>query len=152
MIRRSLFATLAALILLVVAALPALAADGQPAFTPDSPTGYYLWHDENGMHLHTHGPGAHHNFVARLHTDGIFTDVDTVRLESRDDYAILDGGHTLVIRFNTYDATDGVNFRIQGGDWLRLRLELDGRLIPTDHIFLGVDGKHPASNPFTIRR
>ena len=46
------------------------------------------------MHLRTHGPGSERDFVARLHTDGVFDSVDTVRLESADKFAVTDGGHT----------------------------------------------------------
>ena len=78
--------------------------------------------------------------------------VDTVRLESRDDIAILDGGHTLVLHFHTYDWTDGVNFSIHDGSRLRLNLQLNGEPIATDSIYLGRHGRHPESNPFTITR
>ena len=156
MFARSLFSLAAAVALFVTAALPALAwpggVEGRPTLTADSPVGYYVWHDENGMHVRTHGPGSEHDFVARMHTDGIFTNVDTARLESRDKIAVADGGHTLVLRFHTYNYTDGVNFRIAGGDKLHLNLELDGAPIATDSIYLGAAGVHPPSNPFTIDR
>jgi hypothetical protein len=155
MIRR-LFALIAAAILLAAGAPPAQAAAdpaaGEPTITDESATGYYVWHDDGGVHLRTHGPGDDHRFVADLHTDGEFRDVESVRAESRDDVAVLNGGHTLALRFQTYAALDGVNFRIEGGSFLRLRLQLDGRLIDADHIFLGADGAHPAHNPFTIWR
>ncbi len=63
-----------------------------------------------------------------------------------------DGGHTLLLRFHTYDGIDGVNFRVNGGEHLRFNLHLDGKLIGTDDVYLGADGRHPASNPFTIER
>jgi hypothetical protein len=90
--------------------------------------------------------------VARLTTDGIFTDVDTVRLESEDSYSIQDGGHTLVARFHTYDGIDGVNFSISGGTKLHLSLFLNGSLISPNNIYLGVAGTHSAHNPFLIYR
>ena len=125
---------------------------GDPNLTPDSPTGYYIWRNEYGWHLRTHGPGEEHLFTARLRTDGVFQDVDAVRLENRDNFAVLDGGHTIVLRFHTYDATDGLNFRVRGGTRLRFNLQLDGELIATDSIYLGAAGVHPPTNPFTIRR
>jgi hypothetical protein len=124
--------------------------EGDPALTADAPLGYYLWHDDAGNHLRTHGPGAEHLFVARLHTDGQFVDVTTVRGEGRDDVAILDGGHTLLLRVHTFDGTDGVDFRVQGGTSMRVRLELDRELIGTDSIFLGAARANPESNPFTL--
>lgn len=155
MIRR-LVATIAAVILLTAGSLPAQAAAdvvaGEPAISPDSTTGYYLWRDDTGFRLRTHGPGDAHTFVAYLHTDGQFYAVTTVRTESRDAVAVLNGGHTLALRFHTYDWTDGVDFRIADGTALRLNLQLDGQLIDTDRIFLGAAGVHPANNPFTIWR
>ena len=125
---------------------------GAAAIAPGAATGYYLWHDADGSHLRTHGPGAEHFFVARLHTDGVFIDVSTVRAESRDSVTITDGGHTLLIRLHTYDGIDGVNYRVRGGTAVHVRLELDGGLIGTDQVFLGALLRHPAHNPFTITR
>src|SRR5882672_8619060 len=105
-------AALAAASALLLASVPAAFAwqgpvdGGAPNLNHDSPTGYYIWHDDNGLHLRTHGPNARHDFDARLHTDGTFEDVDVVRLESRDGVQVIDGGHELVIHFTTFDATD----------------------------------------------
>ncbi|MBV9356840.1 MAG: hypothetical protein JO023_15105 [Chloroflexi bacterium] len=143
----------------LAASVPALAfawpddVNGAPNLNDQSPLGYYLWHSEdNGFHLRTHGPGDEHLFVAQLHTNGTFENVDSVRLENRDNFSVDEGGHELVLHFHTYNFTDGVNFTIKGGDRLRLRLELDGQLIDTGSVYLGADGDHPASNPFTIFR
>jgi hypothetical protein len=124
--------------------------EGDPGLASDAPMGYYLWHDDAGMHLRTHGPGEEHLFVARLHTDGQFVDVTNVRGEGRDHVAIVDGGHTLLVRVHTFDGIDGVDFRIEGGTQVRLRLGLDHKLISTDNIFLGAARAHPDSNPFTL--
>ncbi len=153
---RTLLATVVAVALLLAVATSALAwsptTEGNPELTTEKATGYYLWHDDSGMHLRTHGPEEDHLFTARLRTDGEFEDVDSVRLESRDDFAVVDGGHVLLMRFHTYDGTDGLNFRIRGGTRLRLDLKLDEEYIATESIFLGANGKHPNSNPFVIYR
>jgi hypothetical protein len=123
---------------------------GQPTITEDSPTGYYIWRDD-GFHLRTHGPRAEHNFDAVLRTNGIFENVDPVRLEKDDRVELRNGGHELVIHFHTYDFTDGVNFTIRDGEKLRLNLKLDDKPAPTNQIFLGAHGGHPKKNPFRIR-
>ncbi|HZT06727.1 MAG TPA: hypothetical protein VFC51_06825 [Chloroflexota bacterium] len=152
---RGLLALVGATAVLVSTTISALAwsggVDGATIVPPEAPTGYYIWHDD-GFHVRTHGPGEQHFFTARLHTDGVFQNVDTVRLESRDDARIVDGGHTLVLQLHTYGAEDGVNFTISGGTSLRFALDLDGHFISTRKIFLGPDGFHPPSNPFTIHR
>ena len=156
MIGRGLLASLGAAMVLLGGTLSALAwdggVDGSAMIGDNSPTGYYIWHDGGGFHLRSHGPGERHDFVARLHTDGVFQNVDTVRLDSRDDVRVVDGGHTLVMRVHTFDAIDGVNFTVNGGDRLRFALELDGHSISTQRIFLGANGVHPPANPFTIHR
>lgn len=126
--------------------------DGQPTLTEDSPTGYYLWHNNDGFHLRTHGPQSEHVFVARLHTKGRFTDVDRVRLERDDKVRVKNDGHTLILKFHTFDGFDGVNFHVEGGEKLRLNLKIDGKEAPLSSIFLGDDLAHPGSDPFTLER
>src|SRR5207302_7996242 len=93
---------------LLLASVPAAFAwsgpvtSGAPDIDQDSPTGYYIWHNDDGFHLRTHGPNERHDFVARLHTDGTFEDVDVIKLEDRDQVQVLDGGHELLIEFHTY--------------------------------------------------
>jgi hypothetical protein len=128
----------------------ASATQGAPDIDQNSPTGYYIWHDDNGWHLRTHGPGARHDFDARLHTNGTFENVDPVRLEDGDRVDVVDGGQGLVVQFHTFDFTDGVNFTLRDPDRLRFAARLDDHLIGTDRIFLGPDKHHPASNPFVV--
>ncbi len=153
---RTVLAILAAIALLGSLTTAAFAwpggIEGNPGLTTGSPEGYYLWHDTDGLHLRTHGPDGEHRFTARLQSDGTFSDIDTIRLEEGDRYEVLDGGHTLALQFHTFNYTDGVNFRVNGGDRLRLTLYLDGSLISTDQIYLGSLQVHPPSNPFTVRR
>jgi hypothetical protein len=123
-----------------------------PALGPSDPVGYYIWGGDDDIHVRTHGPGGQHHFVARITSNGVFENVDSVRLENRDSVRVVDGGHTLVLDFHTYDATDGVNFDVRGGSYVTFDLELDGHQIHTDRIFLGANRHHPRSNPFTILR
>src|SRR5437016_8735187 len=93
---RSVFAALGAVALLVALALPALAwpgtLEGAPNLNDNSPAGYYIWHSDDGFHVRTHGPGAHHDFIAHIHSDGLIENVTTVRLENDDKYQVVDGG------------------------------------------------------------
>ena len=104
--RHKLAVALAAGSALVLATVPAAFAwsdtvEGAPDLDHDSPTGYYIWHDDGGFHLRTHGPNERHDFVARLTTGGTFEDVDVVKLEDRDGVQVLDGGHELRIEFHS---------------------------------------------------
>ena len=134
-------------------AMPALAWSddlaGRPAnLQAGGDLGYYVWHDEAGLHLRTTGPGPRHTFHAVLETPGEFRDVRLVRLEGDDGFLVRDGGHVLDIHFETWDGIDGVDFRIEGGPGMRLILHRDGTLSSTDEIYLGADGSHPDRNPF----
>lgn len=157
MFRRTILSTLGAFCLLATAVAPAFAWAGYLQGDPDNmgddaPQGYYVWHNDNGWHIRTHGPDEEHHFTARLHTDGVFTGVDPMHFEDVDRYAVTDGGHTLTVNFRTFDRWDGVNFRVAGGDCLRFNLQLNGEEIPTDSIFLGDSGRHPDSDPFRVCR
>jgi len=123
---------------------------GAPTITPSSPLGYYIWRDDERVHVATHGPGDEHHFVARLYTEGTFENIDTSHLEQGDTYKLLDGGHMLVLDFYTYQATDDIAFTVRGADGMRLDLNLDGSPIDTGLIYLGPTGRHPATNPFHI--
>jgi hypothetical protein len=127
------------------------AAEGTPGIDLNAPTGYYLWHNDDGFHLRTHGPATEHNFDAILHTNGTFENVDSPKLEDGDRVDLGDGGQTLILHFHTYDLTDGVNFTIRGGERLHLDLKLDGKPAATDQIFIGAAAHNPKHNPFTLR-
>ncbi|MBV9578497.1 MAG: hypothetical protein JO057_07910 [Chloroflexi bacterium] len=148
----ALVATGALLMALVpgVSAAPLSDAEGAPNITTPSPTGYYIWHTDDGWHLRTHGPGAEHVFDGRLHSDGTFETVDFVKLEADDNVYVTDGGHTLIVHFHTYDGEDGVNFRVHDGNEIHADLKLDGQPAALNQIFLGTQARNPKHNPFTI--
>jgi hypothetical protein len=156
-VRKSAFAALvgvAALLLAIVpvaSAAPLSSVEGTPNDTDSSPTGYYIFHSDDTFHLHTHGPGAEHNFDAVLRSDGMFDNVTVMHLENGDTVDVRNGGHELVLHFHTFSATDGVQFTVRGAEHMRLDLKLDGTPIGTDSIFLGPHGKHPKHNPFRLK-
>jgi hypothetical protein len=133
-----------------VSAAPLSDAEGAPNITTPSPTGYYVWHTDDGWHLQTHGPGTEHVFDGVLHTSGTFEDVHVVKLESDDNLSVTDGGHTLTVHFHTYDGEDGVSFRVRNGTEMHLDLKLDGQPAAVNQIFLGIQARNPRRNPFTI--
>ncbi len=149
------FVAVAALLITLVPVASAAklsTAEGAPNDTDTSPTGYYLFHSDDTFRLHTHGPGAQHDFDAVLHSrSGTFDNVTPMHLEADDRADITDGGHTLVLHFHTFGATDGVDFTIKGAEKMRLDLKLDDKPIDTSSIFIGPKGKHPEHNPFTIK-
>jgi hypothetical protein len=161
MLKKHAFAALIAIGALLLAVTPAAfaapatpkpsVAEGTPTIDDSRPMGYYIFHNDDGFHLRTHGPGAEHVFDAVLRTKGTFENVDVVKLEGDDHVDVLDGGHKLAIHFHTFNFTDGVNFTVRGGERVRFNLKVDDEHIATSNIFLGAKGVHPKHNPFSIR-
>jgi hypothetical protein len=150
-------ATLAALTALALITGAAFAwtghVQGRPAsFSAGGTDGYYVWHDDDGLHLRTTDSSGVFKYTGILRTNGTFADVNPVRLEPDDKFEVLDGGHTLHFQFVTAEGVDGLDFRVDGGTRVRFALERDGHLIDTSNIFLGEDSVHPKHNPFSIRR
>ena len=127
--------------------------DGKPAgFAAGGTDGYYVWHGADGFHLRTTDSSGVYKYTGELHTNGVFTSVDPVRLEKDDQVAVVDGGHTITYSFVTAEGIDGIDFRVDGGTHLGFLLKRDGTRIDPSNIFLGEDGVHPPGNPFRIHR
>lgn len=123
--------------------------EGQPAnLQPGGELGVYLWHDDQGLHLRTTGPGGRHVFNVRLETGGEFQDVRLFQPEGEDGVVVHTGGHAIDLHLETFDQVDGLDFRIANGRRLLVAVERDGSASPTADIFQGASGAHPASNPF----
>lgn len=114
--------------------------------------GYFIWHDDAGLHLRTTTKGQNHVYTGVLRTDGRFVNVHGVRLENDDRYKITSFGHKLEFRFETIGASDGIDFRVDGGDKVDFDLFVDGHKISPKKIYGGEDNWHPRSNSFKIVR
>jgi len=127
--------------------------EGQPAsFERGATGGYYIWHDDSGLHLRTTDPeGIESWYAGVITTDGTFHDVALVMAE-RDDHASADGAHTITFAMHTFSGIDGFDFQIDGGTYVRFDLYRDGNQTSPDHIFLGEDGVHPDRDPFVVTR
>jgi hypothetical protein len=150
--RRTLTALFAstAIVLLSVTAVFAWGSriDGRPAsFEAGGTSGVYFWHEsDDGLHLRTTDPdNVDHYFTGTITTDGVFHDLDLVRLEQDDTATIDPTGHILTFSFHTYSGIDG-------GTRQTLSLQLDGRRLSPERIFLGEDGVHPEHDPLTVWR
>lgn len=132
--------------------VPAMRApSGAPTVTDRSPVGYYIWWDGERVHLRTTDPGGDGStYTGRIQVDGRIRDVELLRTEGRD--VALRDGNTLEFRFVTYNRVDGVSFAAQDTSRITFRLERNGRLIRTEHIYIGPGGVNPPGNPFTLFR
>jgi hypothetical protein len=152
---RALAALTLAAMMILGAVVPALAWESQVEGLPGpirDAMAYLIGHNANGWHLRTHGPRRQHFFTGLLTTDGRFYDVELRNPERLDSVYVADGGRTLRLSFRTGDYADGVDFRVDGGTYVAFSLDVDGRPIAPQHIYLGAAGQHPESNPFAIWR
>jgi len=126
---------------------------GQPdSFRPGDSRGYFIWHDDNGLHMWTTTRGTRHEFSGVIRTNGTFVDVHGKRLES-DDYLRVDRDRNkITFRFDTEGGIDGVNFRIDGGSYANFDLFIDGHRIDRNEIHIGDSSWHPRSSDFTLYR
>ena len=125
--------------------------EGDPGVTDSSALGYYVWRDNDGLHVRTHGPGAEHVFSAQFHTDGVIRNVSPVRLESDDQNYLENGGHDLgyLLPHLRWDRWRELRHRRRHrADRIMTRLTR----ISTSDIFLGASGENPLHNPFDLPR
>jgi len=127
--------------------------NGKPeAFHPGETRGYFIWHDDNGLHIRTTTRGQLHVFSGTLHTNGRFIDVHGVKLEADDGYKVGPERHQMDFRFETAGGVDGIDFKVEGGEKVVLDLLIDGHKISADEIYGGFGSWHPSENKFEIVR
>ncbi|MDF2636860.1 MAG: hypothetical protein K0R78_3734 [Pelosinus sp.] len=117
--------------------------------------GLYVWHDRNDeLHIraiNNNYRGSQHVFSGVIQTDGRFYNIEEKQLENGD-YVKLDRDrNTIRFRF-TGRGTDGIDFKVQGGDTVDFDLYKDGREMPTNEICIGKKSWHPWHNNFYLER
>jgi hypothetical protein len=132
---------------------------GRPAGTHKGAVERYsLWHDGEGWHLRTMTAEHEHHF--RGHIDahkGIIVHEHGKNLEGHgaqaDHWVLGPEKHRLTFDFSTKGGEDGIDWRVEGEDpELEFNLEIgekDPKFIP-DRIFIGKEGAHPSSGPFSL--
>lgn len=154
---KKLFSVLVASLLVLVFCGSAFAwaprVEGKPdAFEQGKSRGYFIWHDDNGLHMWTTTRGQQHRFSGVIRTDGRIVDVQGKRLEGGDRFGVGPERHELKFDFETAGGDDGVNFRIEGGDRVNFELFIDGHRINPGEIHIGDRGWHPERSEFTLYR
>lgn len=114
--------------------------------------GYFLWQDENGLHLRTTSTGIKHVFNGTIRTDGRF---DTILAKYKgnmeDFFNVNTTQNKITYQFVTLDEEEGLDFQLTYGSYMKFIFTLDGEAIDSEKIFIGKEGWHPARNEFTLR-
>jgi hypothetical protein len=114
--------------------------------------GYFIWHDDNGMHLRVRAETHGASFSGTIRTDGVFADVHGRKLEHGDHLWLDNDRNTIRFKFNATRGMDGVDFKVRGGSRLWFELSINGHKARPMQIHLGKEGWHPGSHKFTLRR
>lgn len=135
--------------------LPFEMLEGKPDVDPGRGLGYWIWHDDAGLHLRTTTHGLEHDFngVIRTGEASKLVDVDGYRLEDKganQDRVTQPEQNVVRFHFDTWDGVDGLDFRLDG-DMFCVNLENDGREA-TDMVHIGQYELKPDSLPVCFRR
>ena len=110
----------------------------------------YFWHDKNGWHLRvTHHGSRKVVFSGRIVSSTPIS-VTGVKLEKWDSFKLSEDKLTLTYRFNNYGHIDGLDFKTDCSQHLRIAGKMGGKHLPVGRIVLGKHHAHPLSNPFVV--
>jgi hypothetical protein len=124
-------------------------ADGRPAADP----GVRVWHSSTGWHVRVTHDSIHDRvFAGEILTSGTLASVTPVRLEKNDALTVGPQKHGLLVRFNNYGGVDGFDFSTNCALFLEFGFTSDAHLVGPARISIGAGGRHPAHDPFVIRR
>lgn len=127
--------------------------EGKPdMFRPGEIKGYFIWHNENGLHIWTTTRGREHVFSGVIRTDGRFIDIKGQRLEHDDFYRVDNDRNRISFRDTTDGGIDGLNFKVANGSHVHFDLYMDGHKIDPQEIYIGNEGWHPEYSDFTLHR
>ncbi len=112
--------------------------------------GDYFWHDKNGWHMRVTHHGSHKLvFTGRIVSSTPIV-VSGVKLEKNDTFTLSADKLTLTYRFRNYGKLDGLDFKTDCAQHLRLTGSMAGKKLPVGRIWLGKQHVHPLSNPFVV--
>ena len=132
---------------------------GRPdRFAPGARGRTFVWHDADGWHLRSTDatPGPHRYTGTITPSAGAaFVDIRPVRLDPQDRFVVAQDG--LHYSFTTHEGVDGVDFRVTGchrsaPESLTFALRKDGHGDDPQLVDVGDQGRHPDTDPFTVRR
>jgi len=125
---------------------------GQPTIAPGRGIGYFIFREGNVVTIMTTNLGNKGRPFQALVTSegGTLTGARPLKLERKQDAFKQPSPDRINFHFTTYGATDGVQFAVNGGERLRIRLNL-GKLRPEDCVFLGGAPTAAVGNPVIVQ-
>ena len=123
---------------------------GKPSYTPGVDLGSFLWFDRNKglwkLRMSTIN-GENHNFAGTITTDGTFTNVAPIGMESQD---TLDASsNSLNFDMKIASHQDGINFSTQNAATISVDILLDGIHL-VGAVYVGAASENPQTLPFDL--
>lgn len=136
--------------------LPAAHDGPWPAWAngrPPSDPGVRVWHSADGWHVRVTHDSIHDRvFAGEILTSGQIASATPVKLEQNDAFRVGPRKHGLLFRFNNYGGVDGFDFTTSCAPFIEFGFTSDAHLVGPSRISIGAGGRHPAHDPFVIRR
>ena len=127
--------------------------EGKPDnFDPGQSRGYFIWHDKNGLHVWTTSRGQNHEFSGVIRTNGKFANLSDQRFERNDFYKLSSKRDVITFKFKTDGGVDGLNFKVEGGQYVDFDLFIDGHRVNPKDIHIGDRGWSPKGSDFRLYR
>lgn len=115
--------------------------------------GYFLWQDQEGMHLWVWPAGVTHTFSGMIRTDGRFDNVlGKYQNESASCFTVNKSQNKILYNFTTDKEKGRIDFQLAYGSFIKFSLSIDGEPAMPEQIFIGKEGGHPATHEFTFRQ
>jgi len=129
----------------------ALPADvvGDPHVVAGAASGLRVWHDTTGWHLRATHPGSAAVVFTGTVRSGQPITVHRYRLEAHDQIGFSRDRRTMTFRFVNHGAVDGIDFTDRCADHTSFAFGRAGHWLAAGDVWLGAQGAHPASDPFT---
>ncbi|MBP2650096.1 MAG: hypothetical protein H6Q74_921 [Firmicutes bacterium] len=126
--------------------------DGRPTdFMPGKSTGYFVWQDNNGLHIRTTASGTKHVFSGTIYTDGSFENTFGKTESADDHFSISEDRNKINFQFTNNGGVTGIDLHLKKGTYVTFNLSVDENEINPSQIFLGESGWHPMKNKITLR-
>ena len=121
--------------------------DGKPDID-DKRHGYYLWREDDEIHIRTISAGVLHSFSGRITvTSGTFEDLKAAKNKIEDDVRLSDP-HTIVYSYKTNEDEFGFDFKVDGHyPCIKFDLKID-RQREIRRVYLGEHKLRPRKLPF----
>ena len=149
MIKRYLYILI--IIFLLLAIMAGAAACQKVYFMPGASYGYYIWEEDEKVHIFWSIDRKDSTFSGSIATDGIIKNFESADWEETDSAEVMDNKISYSSTLSAQDYSDGMIIEIEGHEYIELDLKInDGYDLSRVH--LGAFLENPTDSPFRIEK